>query len=105
LNKLARLIDNILNRAKTTSFHCDDRTATPDGGFTVTNRAASQKAVDRHRLPSITPWRQFVSGGALMSYGSDSIDIFRRSANYVDRILKGERDLRSGNQTQTLLGR
>jgi len=61
----------------------------PDGGFTVTNRVAIQTAVDRHRLPSITPWRQFVAEGALMSYGPDSIDIFRRSADYVDRILKG----------------
>jgi putative ABC transport system substrate-binding protein len=61
----------------------------PDGGFTVTNRVAIQAAVDRHRLPSVTPWRQFVAEGALMSYGPDSIDIFRRSADYVDRILKG----------------
>jgi ABC-type uncharacterized transport system substrate-binding protein len=61
----------------------------PDGGFTVTNRATIQQAVDRHRLPSTTPWRQFVSEGALMSYGPDSIDIYRRSADYVDRILKG----------------
>jgi ABC-type uncharacterized transport system substrate-binding protein len=61
----------------------------PDGGFTVTNRAAIQAAVDRHRLPCMTPWRQFVVEGALMSYGPDSIDIFRRSADYVDRILRG----------------
>jgi putative ABC transport system substrate-binding protein len=61
----------------------------PDGGFTVANRAAIQAAVDRHRLPSIAPWRQFVSDGALMSYGPDTVDIFRRSADYVDRILKG----------------
>ena len=61
----------------------------PDGGFTVTNRAAIQAAVDRHRLPCMTPWRQFVAEGALMSYGPDSIDIFRRSADYVDRILRG----------------
>ena len=63
----------------------------PDGGFTVTNRAAIQAAVDRHRLPSITPWRQFAAEGALMSYGPETSDIFRRSADYVDRILKGVR--------------
>src|SRR5262249_13218137 len=33
----------------------------PDGGFTVTNRAAIHAAVVRHRLPSIAPWRQFAA--------------------------------------------
>ncbi len=63
----------------------------PDGGFTVAHRAAIQAAADRHRLPTITPWRQFVAEGALMSYGPETNDIFRRSADYVDRILKGAR--------------
>jgi len=31
----------------------------------------------------------YVSGGGLISYGANSIDTFRRAANYVDRILKG----------------
>jgi putative tryptophan/tyrosine transport system substrate-binding protein len=61
----------------------------PDGGFTITNRATIQAAVDRHRLPSIAPYRQFALDGALMSYGPDDIDIFRRAADYVDRLLKG----------------
>ena len=61
----------------------------PDGGFTITNRAIIQGAVDRRRLPSITPYRQFALDGALMSYGPDDIDIFRRAAEYVDRLLKG----------------
>jgi putative tryptophan/tyrosine transport system substrate-binding protein len=61
----------------------------PDGGFTITNRATIQAAVDRHHLPSIGPYRQFVLDGALMSYGPDDIDIFRRAADYVDRLLKG----------------
>jgi putative ABC transport system substrate-binding protein len=45
----------------------------------------------RHRLPAIYSFRQFVTEGALMSYGPDAADIVRRSASYVDRILKGER--------------
>src|SRR6476660_5812694 len=45
----------------------------------------------RHRLPAIYSFRQFVTEGALMSYGPDAADIGRRSASYVDRILKGER--------------
>jgi ABC-type uncharacterized transport system substrate-binding protein len=46
---------------------------------------------ERHRLPAIYGLRQFVSEGALVTYGPDSIDIVRRSASYVDRILKGEK--------------
>ena len=45
---------------------------------------------DRHRMPVISPYRQFAIEGALISYGPDTADIFRRSASYVDRILKGE---------------
>jgi len=41
-------------------------------------------------LPLISPYRQFVAEGSLMSYGPDTADIFRRSSSYVDRILKGE---------------
>ena len=63
----------------------------PDGGFTVSNRAAVRTALERHNLPYIVPWRTLVSEGALISYGPDQSDIFRRSADYVDRILKGAR--------------
>jgi len=43
----------------------------------------------QHRLPAISVYRQFVTDGGLMSYGPDTMDIFRRSASYIDRILKG----------------
>jgi putative ABC transport system substrate-binding protein len=42
-----------------------------------------------YRLPSISVYRQFAAEGGLMSYGPDVPDIFRRSASYIDRILKG----------------
>jgi putative tryptophan/tyrosine transport system substrate-binding protein len=42
-----------------------------------------------NRLPGISVYRQFAVEGGLMSYGPDTPDIFRRSAEYVDRILKG----------------
>jgi putative tryptophan/tyrosine transport system substrate-binding protein len=60
-----------------------------DGGFNLANRPTIRAAIERHRLPSISPWRNFVSEGSLMSYGPDIVDIFRRAADYVDRILKG----------------
>jgi putative ABC transport system substrate-binding protein len=43
----------------------------------------------RHRLPTITGWREFAEAGLLMSYGTDYQDLFRRAAEYVDRVLKG----------------
>jgi len=45
----------------------------------------------RHRLPAIYPYRYYVTDGGLISYGPDTIDLVRRAAGYVDRILKGEK--------------
>jgi len=45
----------------------------------------------RHKLPAVYYLRYFVIDGGLISYGPDVIDQFRRSASYVDRILKGEK--------------
>ena len=58
--------------------------------FIVAMRGAILKAADQHRVPLISPYRQFVIEGSLISYGPDAADIFWRSASYVDRILKGE---------------
>ena len=58
--------------------------------FILSVRGAILKAADQHRVPLISPYRQFVIEGSLMSYGPDPADIFRRSASYVDRVLKGE---------------
>ena len=44
-----------------------------------------------HRLPAIYPLHFFVTGGGLLSYGTDVTDLYRRAAGYVDRILKGEK--------------
>ena len=45
----------------------------------------------RHRLPAVYGWREFVEAGGLMAYGPSVRDMFRRSAAYVDKILKGTR--------------
>jgi len=50
---------------------------------TIANFALEQ------RLPSMYPFRAFVDAGGLMSYGADLIDLFRRAAGYVDKILNG----------------
>jgi putative tryptophan/tyrosine transport system substrate-binding protein len=63
----------------------------PPEPFINTHRGVMMALVQRHRLPAIYGFRQYVTEGALISYGPDTIDIYRRSASYVDRILKGEK--------------
>ena len=70
--------------------------AAPGGGlmvapdaYTLVNRELIVQSTAQHRLPAIYSYRQLVREGGLMSYGPETSDIFRRSASYVDRILKG----------------
>ena len=43
----------------------------------------------KHRLPAIYEWKPFVQDGGLISYGADVPDIYRRTAGFVDKIVKG----------------
>jgi putative tryptophan/tyrosine transport system substrate-binding protein len=70
----------------------------PGGGLMVVptalnaverNRIFSSAA--RGRLPAMYAFRFYATDGGLMSYGIDTVDLFRRSAFYVDKILKGEK--------------
>ena len=45
----------------------------------------------KHRIASVTPNRAFPEAGALLSYATDFSHLFRRAADYVDKILKGAR--------------
>jgi len=70
----------------------------PNGGLIVTASASAVRHRDliitlaaRHKLPAVYVERAFVAAGGLISYGPDYNDQFRRTASYVDRILKGEK--------------
>ena len=61
----------------------------PPDTFTVVHRGLVMRSAAQHRLPAMFSYRRFVREGALIAYGPDTVDVFRRSASYVDRILKG----------------
>ena len=56
---------------------------------TVRQRELLTRTLGQHHLPAIYPYRYFASGGGLASYGVDTVELFRRSAAYVDRLLNG----------------
>jgi putative tryptophan/tyrosine transport system substrate-binding protein len=67
----------------------------PDGLFVTGGplMTANQKRIAglalKSRLPSMHASREYVEAGGLMSYGADRVDIYRRVAYFVDKILKG----------------
>jgi putative ABC transport system substrate-binding protein len=71
---------------------------TPNTGMILTASAFAQfhrkliiTLADRHKLPAVYFQRALVADGGLVSYGPDTIDLHRRAAGYVDRILRGEK--------------
>jgi putative ABC transport system substrate-binding protein len=57
--------------------------------FNVVHLRLIAEQARQFRLPSVSAYRQFAGYGGLLAYGPDIPDIFRRSATYIDRILKG----------------
>ena len=57
--------------------------------FMLAHRASIILAAARNNLPTIYAQAAYVRDGGLLSYGPDLRDSFRRSATYVDRILRG----------------
>jgi putative ABC transport system substrate-binding protein len=59
--------------------------------FVQVHRQLIIRLAEQYRLPGIYPYRFFPTSGGLLSYGIDTVAIFRQAASYVDRILKGEK--------------
>ncbi|HJZ20232.1 MAG TPA: ABC transporter substrate-binding protein [Bradyrhizobium sp.] len=62
----------------------------PADASNIVHRETILRLVAQYKLPTLSIYRQFAEEGALLSYGPDSEEIFRQSASYIDRILKGE---------------
>jgi len=60
-------------------------------GLSVVHRERIIALAARHKLPAVYYRRYFVATGGLISYGYDIVDMHRRAAVYVDRILRGEK--------------
>jgi putative tryptophan/tyrosine transport system substrate-binding protein len=72
----------------------------PNGGLivlpdvtTINHRRTTISLAAHHRLPAIYPTDYFTKDGGLMSYGADYLDLYRKSASYVDRILRGAKPI------------
>jgi putative tryptophan/tyrosine transport system substrate-binding protein len=70
----------------------------PNGGLISTASASGVARGElivslaaRYKLPAVYFNRDQVSNGGLVSYGADFMDLYRRAAGYVDRVLKGEK--------------
>jgi putative ABC transport system substrate-binding protein len=63
----------------------------PGDAFTVAHSAPIILAVARNNVPAVYFQALFARDGGLLSYGVDQVDLFRRAASYVDRILRGEK--------------
>ena len=57
--------------------------------FTLAHQRRILDFAAKRRLPAISQFRDFADDGGLMSYGPNRLDMFRRAATFVDKILKG----------------
>jgi putative ABC transport system substrate-binding protein len=72
-----------------TKARADALTVLGDSILLFTERERVVELVAKNRLPAVYNAREFVAAGGLMSYSVNFPDLFRRSAVYVDKILKG----------------
>jgi len=63
----------------------------PGDAFTIVHRASIISAAARNNVPAVYSGTEFARDGGLLSYSPDQVDLSRRAASYVDRILRGEK--------------
>jgi putative ABC transport system substrate-binding protein len=56
---------------------------------TLTHQAQIVGLAAKHRLPAMYPWPEFTESGGLMAYSASRTEMHRRSATFVDKILRG----------------
>jgi putative ABC transport system substrate-binding protein len=66
-----------------------DALVVSNDGLTLENRTRIAELAAKHRLPAVYATREFVDAGGLMAYAVSFPDLYRRTATYVDKILKG----------------
>jgi putative ABC transport system substrate-binding protein len=66
-----------------------DALVVSNDGLTLENRTRIAELAAKHRLPAVYAAREFVDAGGLMAYAVSFPDLYRRTATYVDKILKG----------------
>jgi putative tryptophan/tyrosine transport system substrate-binding protein len=97
LELLKQIAPRVVNAAAIESA-IDAFAGEPNGGLivlpgpvSVAHREQIIALAAKHRLPAVYSYRFYITSGGLASYGVYTIDLWRRAASYVDRILKGEK--------------
>jgi putative ABC transport system substrate-binding protein len=103
LQNAAVLLDvHVISESVRTAFEVEAAVQTiarvPDAGLVLpfdatvgVHHELLTKLAVQYRLPALSGYPSFVGDGGLVSYGIDILDIHKRAASYVDRILKGEK--------------
>jgi putative ABC transport system substrate-binding protein len=68
-------------------LHCRAASSLYPSG--LARKKVNRFAAARNNVPAVYTFSYFARDGGLLSYGADQVDLFRRAASYVDRILRG----------------
>jgi ABC-type uncharacterized transport system substrate-binding protein len=84
-----RSLDELENAFRSSAKSRADAVVIMPSGFFNTNRTRLVELAAKYRLPGMYLEQEFVLAGGLMTYATSIPDLYRRSATYIDKILKG----------------